>query len=533
MAQVSIIGSGGDYTSLSSWLASADYSTDWGVGNPATALINGQISGNTTVNNGTPPNGALIKENAIAYDGTNSATCDRLVGTGIALSIRDQSIEVSGIFVRTTGSAVALFLGQFESVDANIHDLGVKTSLTNDNAHGIQTYNSGAFNGNIVNVVSEGSGGIGVWLRNSCTGTLDHITVVDAAANGSGFRDGIVAGNADNVITNSLSLLAATASGSAEAFAGTFSASSGFNASSDATATGSSPQINRTTSDLVDYAGGDFRTALVSDLSTSGSGGGFIGAFLEAGGGGGITVTSTLGLIDYTSNNATVTLSGNIEVTTTLGLISYTSNNTVVQISGAIDVPTTLGLITYTSNNASVNLSGDIVVNTTLGLINYSSNDAVVQVSGVVDVNTTLGLINYSSNSVVVNVSGDILVNATLGLINYASSNVNVGLTGEVIVNTTLGLIDYSSNNASVNLTSGVLVNSTLGLINYSSNNAEVTLQGSIDVIATLGLISYNSKPVIVRVGGGQILGTITTGYKDNIYSAGFKSSAITANYKT
>lgn len=292
MAQISTVGVGQDYTSLSAWVASPAYSTDWGVGNKATALIVGKVSGATTINTANTPNGVLIKENSIAYDGTNSATCDGLTSAGITLVIRDLGIEVSGIFIETTGSAIALYLGNFESVDANIHDLGVKTSLTNNDAHGIQTYNNGAFNGNIERVVVEGAGGFGVWLRNSCTGTLDHITVVDAAANGSAFRDGIVAGNADNIITNSLSLLAATASGSAEAFSGTFSASSGFNASSDTTAKGGSPQINRTTADLTNYAGSDFRTALASDLATSGSGGGFIGAFLEAGGGG-ITVTGT------------------------------------------------------------------------------------------------------------------------------------------------------------------------------------------------------------------------------------------------
>ena len=44
-----------------------------------------------------------------------------------------------------------------------------------------------------------------------------------------------------------------------------------------------------TSSELVDFAGGDYRTKAASDLATLGSGGSFIGAFLEVSSG--VTVT--------------------------------------------------------------------------------------------------------------------------------------------------------------------------------------------------------------------------------------------------
>ena len=76
-----------------------------------------------------------------------------------------------------------------------------------------------------------------------------------------------------------------------------------------------------TSAELVDFAGNDFRTKASSSLATLGTGGSFIGAFLEASGG--VTVTATLGTINYTSQNASVALTGSIDLTTTLGTISY------------------------------------------------------------------------------------------------------------------------------------------------------------------------------------------------------------------
>jgi len=258
MPQVVKIGIGGDYSTVASWVASSDYSTDWGVGNPATGQITGKITENVTINTAATPNGALLTAfPGEEYDGTNSATCAGLIGSGVVLAIRDNGIEVSNIFTRGTGlGVITVRLGAFEAVDTNYHDCGTCSELTNANSSAIETWSGGAFTGNIEKVIVEESGGYGLWLKWIASGTIDHITVLDAAASGSSFRNGIKSDNSANIVTNSLSLMATTATGAS--FAGSFNAASDFNAGEDASAPGSNSLDNRTTADLANYAGGDF-----------------------------------------------------------------------------------------------------------------------------------------------------------------------------------------------------------------------------------------------------------------------------------
>ena len=186
------------------------------------------------------------------------------------------------------------------------------------------------------------------------------------------------------------------------------------------------------------------------------------------------------------------------------------------------------------AGSAWVDLGGSgISIAVTLGTIEYNSNDTTVGLAGAIDVIATLGEINYSSNNAAIQVSGDVNVIATLGAINYASNDTAISLFGNVDVTAALGTIDYNSNDTSVSLLGGINVNATLGAIDYTSSDTTITLQGQVALIATLGTISYDSNNVIVQVGTGQIIGNVTAGFAGNLYSAGFKPSEITVNFKT
>ena len=236
-----------------------------------------------------------------------------------------------------------------------------------------------------------------------------------------------------------------------------------------------------TSAELVNFAMGNLQTKSTSFLATAGSP--FIGAFLEAGGG--ISLTATLGTIEYTSNDSVVSLAGSVDVTATLGAISYSSSDTIISFTGSVDLIATLGAI------------------------NYASNDSTVQVSGAVNVTATLGTINYTSN------------------------NAGISLFGNVDIVATLGAINYNSNDVSISLAGGVNVNATLGTIDYTSSDTAILLQGQVLVLSTLGTISYDSYNVNIQVGSGQFIGTVTAGFANDIYSAGFKPSAITVNFKS
>ncbi|MBL4941164.1 MAG: hypothetical protein JKY81_05805 [Colwellia sp.] len=224
---------------------------------------------------------------------------------------------------------------------------------------------------------------------------------------------------------------------------------------------------------------------------------------------------------------------GGITLSVTLGAIDYASQNTAVQLSGVVDVSATVGLISYAPQNTTVQLSGNVDIIATLGTISYTSQDTNVQLSGAINVSSTLGTIDYSSLNTLVELSGETSVNATLGSIDYSSQNPVVQLSGEIIVNATLGLIDYSSSNTVVGITGGISLTATLGQIDYSSQNTSVTLQGQINIPVTLGQISYNSNNVIIGTGQQQIIGVVTAGFAADLYTSGFKPDSITVTFKT
>jgi hypothetical protein len=162
-----------------------------------------------------------------------------------------------------------------------------------------------------------------------------------------------------------------------------------------------------------------------------------------------------------------------------------------------------------------------------------STYNADILGGGGISIAATLGAIEYNSNDTTIGLAGTVDVTATLGAINYASNDAVISLFGNVDVTATLGTIDYNSNDASVSLLGGINVNATLGAIDYVSSDTTITLQGQVTLITTLGTISYDSNNVIVQIGTGQIIGNVTAGFADNLYSAGFKPSEITVNFKT
>ena len=90
-------------------------------------------------------------------------------------------------------------------------------------------------------------------------------------------------------------------------------------------------------------------------------------AWVDLGGGTGITLTATLGTINYTSQNTAVGLTGSVDVISTLGSINYTSQNSTVTLSGLIDISATLGTITYNSYNVTVGVGEGQLINNITG----------------------------------------------------------------------------------------------------------------------------------------------------------------------
>ena len=467
MPQIVTIGSGGDYSTVASWVASSDYSTDWGVGNKATGQITGQIPETATINTAVTPNGALLTAfPGEEYDSTNSATCAGLVSSGTPLTLRDNGLEVSFIFLDTTGASIALRPGSFEGIDADIHDIGVKSGLSSNAATGIETYSGAAFTGNLERVVVEGAGGRGVWLRNLCTGTIDHLTIVDAGANGSAFRYGLENDNAANVVTNILVLMHASAT--AVGFNGTFPAGADFNAGSNGSAPGANSLDNRTTADLVNYAGGDLRTASGSALATAGSGGGFIGAFLESGG----------AAIEVTPNS--------------INSVS-TSNNPIIAFNSVVNVSP----LSIDSSSAALNPS--VIFNNVLNVAPQSIDSVSASNNPVISFSSLLQISPQSIDSLSVSIDPIVAFTSALNINPQSIDSLSIA------VNPT---IEYKS------------------IINVLPQSVD-SLSLSLNPLITTGQVQQIGNVTASFKDSG-----ISVKYEDNKVSVGYKPSAITVNFK-
>ena len=94
-------------------------------------------------------------------------------------------------------------------------------------------------------------------------------------------------------------------------------------------------------------------------------------------GGSGISLTATLGTIEYSSNDTVISLTGSVDVVATLGTISYESNDVVVLLQGLTQVVATLGTISYDSYNVNVQVGAGQIIGTVIaGFANdiYSSS---------------------------------------------------------------------------------------------------------------------------------------------------------------
>ncbi len=286
MPQVSTVGSGGDYSSVTSWINSPDFTTDWGAGNKAECHIIGNVVEAVTFpSNKIAPRGAILTATVgEEFDGRNGQTCAKITASAgsSAVIVRTQGIEITQILLENDANKPTLVLGAFESVDTNVHHAGVANKNLGTDASGIQTHSSG-FSGHVEHTISCESGGFGFDFKGSCTNPLNRLTAVDANKAASPWRGAITSGSANNVLTNSLMLMDAANSSSTSTYRGSWSASSSHNASGDETTPGSNFKHNRSISDLADYGLKDFRTSVESVLFTSGSDGEYIGFLPDTG----------------------------------------------------------------------------------------------------------------------------------------------------------------------------------------------------------------------------------------------------------
>ena len=410
-----------DYATLTLWNA-GEGGADPGAGFTSIANCSGFCGASANIN-GTFIRGYEILGVDAAYDGTN----DALLASTKSLTLTTANGLVEDLYITNVNLfAVAL---AFNAANTSVRRVFIDSAVNTSGGGG----NCVSFSGALV---------AGRLLeRFVIDGTNDNECIMGGFNREYTLNKGVLYNSKGTNATGSSSTQQVTDVYSADAVTADYGAGLELTSSASSDATGSAGLQNITLSSAIVNAGAkDFRSKSGGPLDGTGSVD-FVGAFLEVGGG--VTVTATLGAIDYTSQNASVALTGSIDLITTLGTISYSNQNATVSLSGAVDVAATLGLINYSSQNATVTVTGDIDVISTLGAINYSSNNATVNLTSETIINATLGAIDYSSQGATVILSGLVDVTATLGSIVYNSYPVTVQIgEGQTIGNVTAGFAD-------------------------------------------------------------------------------------------
>lgn len=366
------------------------------------------------------------------------------------------------------------------------YDIGVKNTRTLANGRGFDNFGANNVIRRCYSMTASSSGAICFFLNNAdaldiseClsylgttgfdfgnnfTRTADKLTAIDASA------VGIDTGTADTTITNSLTL------GSSNPYLGTFNAASSNNAGSSTDTPGTSPQNNRTTSDLADYAGGDYRTASGSTLATAGVGGTWIGYALEAGGGG---VTAD---VEFTITAPTFNASASATLPSPVGDIDFTIDKPLFNANGSASLP---------------NPIGDIGILISKPVFDSSGSATLPQPTG--NVSITLGAPTFSGN-------GGATVPYPQGSISFDVLSPFFSATGSSTQPNPSGDVSFDVSTPLFNVNASVTLPNPSGNASFTINSPTFSVNGGASLPYPVGNVSITINEPVFNASGGSTL---------------------------
>ena len=394
MPRISTVGSGHgtpDYATLAAWWA-AESSVDYS-GLPIIAECLGNCGDNFTLS-GASVNGAEIYTQGVTYDGTNQSSLAIITRLDL-----DAVINIHDVYLLSDNN--------FDFI------LELDAGADGSTIERCYLYHSGSPSG-VDAVATNGSQPSTQILNcvincNGCVNGFDlgfnHALQINNNVIFGATGDGIegAGDSASLIIQNNFCFNNGTSDYSNIGASATFTN----NASEDLTG----QETGYTSSELVDFAGGDYRTKSASALATLGTGGGFIGAFLEAGGGA-ITVTGATPTYSYTAQTATIDLTGTIAVTGQTPSYSYTAVSASIDLTPEITVTGATATYSYSAINGVVELGAVINVVGQTPSYSYSAQNATVTLQGTIEVTGQTPSYSYTAISAAVQV-GKIATNVS------------------------------------------------------------------------------------------------------------------------
>lgn len=404
MAQINSIGAGQTYTSVSAW-AAAEGGADNGVGNPAIGERTGFLTEDTAIG------GVFIRGFILRAKAGEEFNPETLTGVGSSGQLRPNCST---------------------SIECIIQDLRILNGVS--------------YFGNSINEITnclverpsgdavEGSSEV-VTARNIITRNCDRAFESDAPSTD---RKAI---NCTSLgVTGSFSFVRWQFTncfhvGGGSGFAAT-EAGSDYNASDDTTSPGANSLDNRTTADMVDFAGGDFRTASASALATAGKGTpdeDFIGFSLEVSSG--ITVTGATANYNYTGIAGTVDLTGEIIVTGGTANYDYDGISGTIDLTGEVIVTGATANYDYTGLSGTVELGAEIIVTGQTANYNYSGIDGTVELTGSIIVTGQTANYDYDGIAADIILQGSIVVTGQTANYDYNALNGTIIIQGPIAFN--------------------------------------------------------------------------------------------------
>lgn len=209
---------------------------------------------------------------------------------------------------------------------------------------------------------------------------------------------------------------------------------------------------------------------------------------------------------------------GSIEIT------GLTPNYFLVAISASIDLTGSIDVTGDTPNHpystiiGSIDLTGEILVTGNTPSSLYSALNGDVDLTGVINITGVTASYSYQAISGVIDLTGEITVLGATASYYYSAVNglIELGALISVIGNTP----DY----------------------NYQAISGLIDLAGEISITGNTPGYSYSAISGFVSIGEGQLIGVVTAGFGNDLYTsdfaidkntAGFKPSVITVNFKS
>lgn len=175
---------------------------------------------------------------------------------------------------------------------------------------------------------------------------------------------------------------------------------------------------------------------------------------------------------------------------------------------GGISITGTTPNYSYNAINGTIDLTGEILIT------GNTPNYAYAALGGSVDLTGAITVVGVTTSY------------------SYQSINGVVDLTGEITVSGQTPNYSYAAINGLVELGALINVIGNTPNYNYQGVNGVVDLTGDISIIGDTPNYSYATISGFVSIGEGQVIGTVTSKFADDLFSADFKLNDISLQFK-